>query len=191
MSAAELATANRLPSGYDENRIVLMPIDPYMLYAYWEVSAEAKNGFIMEFGQEIWEKSVPVLKITNITKASSFYIRTNEFSDSWYIRVSEPNCMYYGELGRFVSERFFINLAGSNPVVTPGDGISTNKTVYFIDYSDVKSKKTEKQAEKVYESYDLSIKTRYISGISSAQVFPAGLHEAVGISSAGVYGLNP
>jgi len=139
MSELYLQSESFVPSGYGNSQITLLARDPYWLYAYWEISPESKDAFIRDLGPELWEKSVPALKVTNISKNESFFVRINDFSDSWYINVNYPNCLYVAELGRKISERFFISIASSNYVSTPGCSVSSNTAAYFINYNDLKN----------------------------------------------------
>jgi hypothetical protein len=189
MSEVDEETSGILPLSYGDDKISLFARDPYWLYAYWEITKEKSDAFIREFGTGIWEKSIPVLKVTNVAKEDSFYIRINEFSDSWYINVPEPGSLYTVEIGRRVSDRFFISMAGSNHAVTPRDHMSTNRTTQFVDVSsyDVKSGFVQPQPidEPDLPRYlwnDLQVAQGI--GTSSLQVYGKDLSEHLGLSSA-------
>jgi len=175
MSEVYLQKEGFMPSGYGDSQITLLARDPYWLYAYWELSPESKDAFIRDFGLELWEKSVPALKVTNISKNESFFVRINDFSDSWYINVNDPNCLYVAELGRKVSERFFISIANSNYVSTPGCSVSSNTAAYFINYNDLKNGlagiKTPNDINisvlKTCQVFDLNFKLSDMAGSSS------------------------
>lgn len=137
MSEVQEQTSRNLPSNYGEDRISLLARDPNWLYVYWEITKEKIDAFIMEFGSEVWDKSIPVLKVTNITKGESSYIRINDFSDSWYINVQEPNSLYMVEIGRRVSDSFFISIAQSNQVSTPCNNMSSNTDIRFVNITDM------------------------------------------------------
>lgn len=178
-----------LPAGYNDNYIILLAKDPHWLFAYWEVSDEKKNSFIREFGHEFLERSVPVLKITNVSKDTNFFVRINDFSNNWYINVDDPDSMYVAELGRRVSDHFFISLANSNYVITPGNSVSPNTAAYFINYNDLRNGKLDIQTGNIYETYDLKTQSKGVFGISSPELFGINIHELVsGISSAELSG---
>jgi hypothetical protein len=126
-----------LPEFYNYDTMVLYAVDPNWLFACWEISDHKKNAFIEDFGKYLWDKSVPILKVTNITRNESFNIRINDFSDSWYINVPYPNCLYKTEIGRNVSGRFFISLVNSNSVYVPGKTPRDNTKVLFADYKNI------------------------------------------------------
>lgn len=154
MSEAYMPDSHQFFSGYNDNRIVLLARDPHWLYAYWELSEENKKKFYEDFGHELWEKSLPVLKVTNVSKNERFYIRINDFSDNWYINVSDSDSLYVAEIGRMVSGQFFINLASSNYTVTPGENVSMNTSAYFINYKDTKNGTLDPKSGKIYETYN-------------------------------------
>lgn len=191
MSDVHTQSTYHLPLGYNDNRITLLARDPHWLFAYWEISDEKRNVFLREFGQELWQKSVPVLKVTNVTNNSSFYIRINDYTNNWYINVPDANCLYVAEMGRRVSEEFFISLASSNHAATPGDSVSANTAAYFIDYRDLKSGNLSLEEGKIYETYKLRSYGKVVTGPSSPGMFGISLEEsALGVSSAELFGIS-
>lgn len=173
-----------LPSAYNDNRIVLLARDPFWLYAYWEISREKKNNFFENFGSKLWDKSVPVLKISNASKNESFYVGINEFSNNRYINVSDSNNIYTAEIGRMVSDRFFISLASSNHIATPGDNISLNTTACFADYRALWMGTSKPKPDKTYKTYDSDYQAKMLFGPSSPEIPGIGRYESIsGISS--------
>jgi len=136
-------------SGYGDNQLTLLLRDPNCLYAYWEISDDIKNAFIKEFGNELWEKSVPVLKITNITKQESFFVRINDFSNYWFINIEHAGEAYVGELGRKVSDKFFISIATSNYITSEDESANKNSLTYFANYKDIQNTMFEFSAPKI------------------------------------------
>ncbi|HHW49429.1 MAG TPA: DUF4912 domain-containing protein [Clostridiaceae bacterium] len=164
-----------LSSEYDENRITVLNIDPYWLFSYWELSSNIKNRFLESISNEIWEKSLPVLKISNISKNTSFFIHINEYASSWYIKVNDPNSLYVVEIGRKLPGSFFISFASSNYIATPADNISSNTTTFFIDYNSLNNVNFNLISSKVYETYRQNSYTDFTSGISSPGVSSLGI----------------
>lgn len=134
MSEIEPVNTYELPAGYGDNRVVLMIKDPHWIFAYWDIDPAVSDLFRSDFGNDIWDRSAPFLKIRNITKNEESYIRINEFSKSWYISVPELDCLYTVEVGRKVGERFFVCLAESNVIATPRNSVSSNTETFFINY---------------------------------------------------------
>ncbi|MCX7710762.1 MAG: DUF4912 domain-containing protein [Clostridia bacterium] len=191
MSEVHTHHVYNLPYSYSDNRIVLVAKDPYWLYAYWEMSEERKNIFFEEFGQRLWEKSIPVIKVTNVSNNSSFYIRINDFTNNWYIQVPDPESLYVAELGRQVTDQFFIHLFSSNYVSTPSSSVSSNTGAYFINYKDLRHGRLDINTGEIYESYNYKSQSTLISGISSPELMHFNLQQsAFGISSAELFGIN-
>ena len=187
-----MQTNNRyyFPAGYGDTKITLLARDPYWLFAYWEVSENRRNSFIREFGSELWEKSIPVLKLTNISRNEIAYIRVNDESNNWYINVPDPGSLYSAEIGRLISEEFFINLAVSNFTATPSDRISPDTSAYFMDYRCLSGKKSVLEAGKIYSTYEFGVHLKWATNPSSPGVFGIDMHELIsGVSSAGLRGM--
>lgn len=190
MGSAFAESFSNLPDGYNDNKIVLLPRDPHWLFAYWEISDEKRNRFINEFGQATWEKSTPALKITNLSKNYSNYITINDFSNTWYINVSDSNSVYVAELGRKVSEDFFVNLATSNVAATPNDRIMGADNIYFVNIKDIKRGKFKLETREIFSKYKFSKVTRDFIGTSSLEVLGISSGEMFGVSSLEVFGMN-
>ncbi|MDP4094162.1 MAG: DUF4912 domain-containing protein [Bacillota bacterium] len=195
-----------LPLDYQDNKVTLLAKDPSCLYAYWDLSGNRKENFCHEFGNDIWEKSVPVLKVINVSRNKSFNIRINDFSSNWYIYVDEPDCLYTAEIGRVVSERYFINLASSNYAAAPRNTVSSNSNALFVDYRELKNKYLDPNEKVLFESFGYDYDMEGIIGLSSpelfsthekdssiglssAELFGAGIKEYLGLSSGGFYGI--
>ena len=121
-----------------KDRINLLVRDPHCLYVYWDISENLSNMLKAQLGSEIYEKTVPALKVTNLSKKESFFIRINEFSTDWYINVREPGCMYMVEMGRKLSDSIFICILSSNNIITPDENTSSDTTIYFANYIHVR-----------------------------------------------------
>jgi len=156
----------KLPQGYNDNSITLVAQNPHLIYAYWEISEDKKKQFINCFGQELWNASIPVLKVINITKNYVSFIRTNECSNSLYIEVPDSNCSYIAEIGRRISDRFFISLAHSNCASTPSDTLSNNTSAIFTDYENLRIKKEMPDIQKLYKKVEHSLNND-LSGMTS------------------------
>jgi hypothetical protein len=181
-----------IPKGYDLDRIVLIARDPHTLYTYWEISQSRINALLLEFGHELFEKSTPAIKVTNISKNSSMFVMINEYANNWYINVEDANCMYIVEIGRRVSDMFFIPLASSNYVLTPGNAFSTNTAAYFADYCEIRKGNYSFETGEIYRSYSLSDYYESLLGTSSLEMFGMNRQESIfGPSSAELYGFNP
>lgn len=134
MSEMQPAHEYALPEGYEDTRAVLMARDPHWLYLYWNIAEGTAKSFYDELGGELWDKSTPVIKVTNVSLNKRHYIRINDFSTSWYINVPDARCMYTAEIGRKISDGIFISFAASNFVETPGDNMGSPAAPLFVDF---------------------------------------------------------
>lgn len=130
-----------LPLSYNDNKIVLLVRDPQCLFAYWEISNDKKQNFINQFGQDSWNNSKPVIKLTNSSEKTVKFIEVNDVTSNWYIEAEHANCNYSAEIGRMFNNNSFISLAVSNTAKTPKDKPSKDKAVVFANYKDVKTTK--------------------------------------------------
>ena len=166
--------------------ITILARDPNWLYVYWNIPEEKNMAFLAELGEELWKRSIPALKVSNITRNESFFVRINEFSDNWYVNVMDSNNLYTVEIGRKVSENYFIGISSSNSVITPSNYVSPDNTACFVNYVDLKSGSIEIQAGKVCDStiYDRAAEgVTGLFGESSAAPYGTSLQELPGISS--------
>jgi len=123
-----LTTAEKLPSSYGEDRLVLLTRDPYWLFAYWDVTPATRQQLEKE-GQRPWEHLSLALRVkrynTTMEKEEScFHIPINREADNWYIEVGVPDRCYRVELGGQIPGKGFVPLLTSNIARTPRDDIS-------------------------------------------------------------------
>ena len=166
--------------------ITILARDPNWLYVYWDIPKEKNTTFLAELGEELWKRSIPALKVSNITRNESFFVRINEFSDNWYVNVQDSNNLYMVEIGRKISENYFIGMSSSNSIITPSNYVSPDTNACFVNYVDLKSGRVEIQTGKVYDSFMYSHATEGISslsGESSAALYGKSLQELPGVSS--------
>jgi hypothetical protein len=130
----EGASRRDLPKGYGETKLVLLPRDPYWMFAYWEISPQDWLKIKSEYGEDIHEKSRLILRVYDVTSVKEkfdgknadryFDIYITEVADNWYINVDLPNRSYCVDIGLLTNDNRFIMLARSNIVHMPREGIS-------------------------------------------------------------------
>lgn len=126
-----------LPSGYNDNRLVLLARDPYWLYAYWDFSAEQIGKVLTELGTA---EARPILRIFDVTYLdfngtnawNHLDIALAPFATSWYIPVSRADASYCAEVGYLAADGRFAALGQSNVVATPRAGVSPINTVQWF-----------------------------------------------------------
>jgi uncharacterized protein len=120
-----------IPDYYGEDRLVVLPRDPYCLFAYWEVSLPARERFREEVGEARWQGAEPALRVYKHDwfqpeAVESYYeVSLQDQTDNWYLPVVEADRLYHAEYGwMLLPEGTFKPLLRSNAVRTPRDGLS-------------------------------------------------------------------
>ncbi len=109
-----------LPEIYEENKIVLLPVDPFRIYTYWNLNIETL-GLIEKLNlQQI------VLKVNDVTgivyngkNANHYWFESCiPLAKNWYIYLQDGNRNLMVELGYVQNGKFNI-LATSNTIYVP------------------------------------------------------------------------
>lgn len=158
-----------LPYRYNETLVKILYQTPKILFVYWDISDDDRNKFIMEYGENFFNETKPILKIFNLTKNYHFEVEINDFANSWYINVNDANCDYKVELGRKpiqLNEHLhsdYIYVSSSNDIKFPNDHILLEELPSKINFKNVKTNKiTTKDIgtlrfigiNKIYSVYD-------------------------------------
>ncbi|MBU2103166.1 MAG: DUF4912 domain-containing protein, partial [Candidatus Omnitrophica bacterium] len=130
---APLETYN-LPVRYGDNRIALLPRDPWWMYAYWDISENRINEVIASIPVHERESLRWALRVYDVTGVASFSGgNANSFFDidityeanNWYINVNTPESSWCVEIGFKNPAGKFFAVARSNIIKTPYFGISS------------------------------------------------------------------
>jgi hypothetical protein len=110
----------KLPEFYDEDKIVLLPVDPYKIFTYWNLKHKSLK-LIEEL--ELQHLVIKVNDVTSIiyngSNANHFWFETClPFSRNWYLNMSEGNKNICVELGYILQGRFY-KIATSNTIYVP------------------------------------------------------------------------
>ena len=89
-----------LPYRYNQTVVKILAQTPNMLFIYWDISDDDRNAYIKKYGDSFFNDTKPVLIITNKTMNYTFEVEINDFANSWYLPLNDPNCDYSVELGR-------------------------------------------------------------------------------------------
>lgn len=89
-----------LPSKYDKTIVTILSQTPTNLFVYWEISDETRDEYRKKYGENFFAVTSPILIVYNDTLNYSFEVDINDFANSWYIHVNDPDCTYRVELGR-------------------------------------------------------------------------------------------
>jgi hypothetical protein len=88
--------------------LVLMAVDPYLVYAYWRGVHGAHEP-----------DSQATLRFRDMSDQSSFDVDVDLGARGWYVRLWSPERTYVAELGFRRADGAFLALASSNVVGTP------------------------------------------------------------------------
>ncbi len=116
----------RLSEVYSESRVVLLPVGPYLVHAYWEVSSSDMEKARSELGKD-FSKAQPVLRFYDITfiifdgtNAHNYFdIEVKIKDQSSYVNLYSPEKSYCIDLGFRARDGEFLPLARSNFAETP------------------------------------------------------------------------
>ena len=144
-----------LPYRYNQTVVKILAQTPTTLFVYWDISDVDRINFIEKYGEDFFNKTKPILLIHNKTKNYYFEVEINDFANSWYLHMQEPNCEYEIELRRRNIENpsQYIHVSSSNQLVSPNDHVLFEET----DFTNIKFKniKTGTISEKDFGSIRL------------------------------------
>ena len=160
-----------LPYRYNQTVIKVLAQTPNNLFIYWDISDKDRENYKLQYGENFFETTKPVLIIHNTTMNYSFEIDINDFANSWYLHVNDAKCDYKIELGRRpIAENPKINtdyiyISTSNEIESPNDHILFNKEQQMVYFRNVKTgEQTSKPITsmsfirnmgKIYNIYDI------------------------------------
>jgi hypothetical protein len=120
----QLNAGYTLPATYGADRIVVLPRDPYWLFAYWEVTPELTERFNNDYGGA-WTSGENVLRIYDNDAGSIKDIVVNlSETGNWHFNVESSGHSYHVQLGKVLADGRFIAMLTSNAVRTPRDSLS-------------------------------------------------------------------
>jgi hypothetical protein len=117
-----------LPHRYGDEKIVLLTRDPFVAYAYWEVSPARIEREKKWFG---WDSrlSVRIYDVTGVqfdgrNAIGYFDQEVSEQVGSWYFDFGRPSHSFCADVGLLSSGGGFLTITRSNFVTMPRDGVS-------------------------------------------------------------------
>jgi hypothetical protein len=128
-----------LPRAYGLDRIVLLPRDPWWLFAYWEATPNTRVHALRTLGAEA-EGAREVLRVYDVTFLTftgdnawrSFDVELPPGADHWYLNVGRPATAFCVEIGLRTPGGRFLALARSNTVTTSRASPSPDTTVRWV-----------------------------------------------------------
>lgn len=127
-----------LPYRYNQTIVRILAQTPSTLFVYWDISDVDRANFVEKYGNDFFNNTKPVLLIHNKTKDYYFEVPINDFANSWYLRMQEPDCEYDIELGRcdIKNPSQYIHISSSNKLLSPNDHVLFDET----DFTSIKFK---------------------------------------------------
>lgn len=106
-----MVTPDGLPSGYFENRLILMAQSPRVLYAYWELSPGQKAALA--------EKSNLKLRLNKLGDGTCRVCDIDPNAHSYYFDGVDPGKLYNCDLSTIDDNGGFYPFITSNTVLAP------------------------------------------------------------------------
>lgn len=100
-----------LPSGYFENRLILMAQSPRVLYAYWELSPCQKIALA--------EKSHLKLRLNKVGSGTCRICDIDPLTNNYYFEGVDPGVLYSCDLSTTHDNGDFYPFISSNTVMAP------------------------------------------------------------------------
>lgn len=121
-----------IPAHYNETYIRALPRDPDWIFVYWEFSSETLDNFINTMGEDKYNNSKRILRISDITDIiyngknawSQIDIDINNFANDWYIKLPCTGRTYCVECGHISQNGRYYMLARSNSISVPQSSVS-------------------------------------------------------------------
>ncbi|MBN1842727.1 MAG: DUF4912 domain-containing protein [Deltaproteobacteria bacterium] len=118
----------KLNDSCDETRVVLLPVDPYLVHVYWKIASDrlekAKQGLGSDYSRS--RAALRFYDVTNVVFAgrnarSFFDVYVDLQLNNWYVNLRSPDRSYFVELGLKAEGGIFFSFARSDIVKTPCD----------------------------------------------------------------------
>ena len=160
-----------LPYRYNQTVVKILAQTPQMLFVYWDISDEDRMQYINKYGNDFFAKTRPILVVHNETMDYTFEVEINDFANSWYLQVANPNCKYIIELVRRPNlyqdtiKDDYIYVTSSNKMEAPNDHILFEEFNPNVTYKNIKTGEIStkdfshlsnfKNMQNIYGIYDL------------------------------------
>ncbi len=134
-----------LPYRYNQTIVKVLAQTPTNLFIYWDISDDDREKYKIQYGEDFFETTKPVLIIHNITMNYSFEVDINDFANSWYLHVNDAKCDYKVELGRRPIKQSqkintdYIYISTSNDIQAPNNHILFNREQKMVYFKNVKT----------------------------------------------------
>lgn len=124
--AAMECDSEELPDSDEETKVVLLPVNPYLVHVYWGIAAydQEELGTVL---RRPGTQAQPVLRFYDVTPVNSgstntpscFEVEIDLRAKNWYVHLKSPAKSYCIDLGVRTEGGGFHRLARSNVAETP------------------------------------------------------------------------
>ena len=125
-AAEPLAFENgELPDLGEGDRLVLMAVDPYLVYAYWSITPHRIEAAQALFGKDELEAHVlrfhdtTGIDFDGVNCGNSFDVKIDLAVEKWYVRLWSPERRYCADIGLRGKDGRLVALVRSNLIETP------------------------------------------------------------------------
>ncbi len=119
---------------FGETRLVLMPVSPYWMHAYWELTPENRAAAERRLGRS-GALVLRVYEVTGDEAREAFDIEVSPDLGNWYFRVDPPGRALRAALGLRDVEGRFAPAIHSNAAQTPSPGSQEEGPVQWLRVS--------------------------------------------------------
>jgi len=123
-----------LPWSYGETELVLMPVDPFHIYAYWDFSPkdwEAVRARRQPVVLRVYD--VTMIQFDGANAHSHFDIPVSLEAQNWYVDLWSAEKSLCAELGRLRPDGSFERIVRSNVIQTPRAGVSIYEDARWVE----------------------------------------------------------
>ncbi len=133
-----------LPYRYNETTVKILAQTPKTLFVYWDIADHDMDQYKLNYGENFFNETYPVLLVKNETYGYVEEITINDFANSWYLQIKDPNSKYSIELGRKYKNKSkfespYIYVKDSNEMIVPNNKVLFDTLKPSIKYKNVKT----------------------------------------------------
>lgn len=144
-----MSEETELPETYGETKIVLVPVHPFLVHVYWDLSPEHLTKIISRKRRSRSSKGPwPTLRFYDTTGSGDAEVQGDSFdvdvelqAMNWYVHIWKPARSYVVELGLRTAQGKFIPIARSDGArVAPASPSKSREERYLLvtgDYEQV------------------------------------------------------
>lgn len=125
---------DNLPFSYGETELVLMPVDPFQIYAYWDFSPEDWNAVCaLKHPVVLRVYDVTMIRFNGENAHSYFDLPVALEAQNWYVNIWSAEKSLCADLGWVLPDGSFQRIVRSNVVQTPRAGVSIYEDVRWVE----------------------------------------------------------